>query len=120
MGGGVPPPFFLFFDSATFWIVLLGLIQRAYLLRLEKMPMKQHVPRPSDEMLYTIPPFESVTKKFFNSKASKQIACPRCGATLDFQESVQWQGPEHFVCSKCDKLLSVNLILKAMNDLGVK
>jgi uncharacterized paraquat-inducible protein A len=67
-----------------------------------------------------LPAFESVTQKFLSSPLSHKIECPNCGSVVDFSKGVLWQGPDTFACSRCDHLLSMRLLQRALKDLGIE
>jgi len=64
--------------------------------------------------------FQSVTRIFLASEKSKTISCPYCGNALNFDEEIEWMGPDAFLCGSCDKLLQISLIHRALRDLGVE
>ncbi|MDH4214927.1 MAG: hypothetical protein OEV85_13505 [Candidatus Thorarchaeota archaeon] len=66
------------------------------------------------------PRFTSVTRAFFASAASSQLHCPRCGASLNFAQGIEWVGPDSFTCSSCSQLVNIRLIQQALRDLGVE
>jgi transposase-like protein len=68
----------------------------------------------------TPPKFISITRAFFASTASKELQCPRCGASLNFAHGTEWVGPDSFTCSSCAQLINIKLIHQALQDLGVK
>jgi hypothetical protein len=63
--------------------------------------------------------FISITRAFFASAASRELECPRCGTPLDFTNAMEWIGPDSFICHRCDQLINIRLIQKALRDLGV-
>lgn len=67
-----------------------------------------------------LPAFESVTQKFLSSPQSYKLECPKCGSVVDFNRGVEWQGPDTFACSKCNHLLSIRLLHRALKDLGIE
>ncbi|RLI55609.1 MAG: hypothetical protein DRO87_04245 [Candidatus Thorarchaeota archaeon] len=82
--------------------------------------MREHVHDTRADIAPSSVVFESLTRRFLSSTMSHGILCPRCGASIDFHKAVEWHGPDHFSCTNCDQLLSKNLILRAINDLGLE
>jgi predicted RNA-binding Zn-ribbon protein involved in translation (DUF1610 family) len=66
------------------------------------------------------PAFESVTRRLLSSEKSAQIKCPSCGSIINFSMGVEWQGPDTFTCQVCERHLSMNLVHRALRDLGVE
>ena len=64
--------------------------------------------------------FASVTKRFVSSRNRTLIKCPSCGCVIDFKMGVEWQGPDTFTCGVCERHLSMNLVYRALRDLGVE
>ena len=72
-----------------------------------------------DPVVDTTLSFESFTAKFLSSPLSKQIQCPSCKNTIDFNGPVKWYGPDTFACGSCDRYLNMWLVERAMRDLGM-
>ncbi|MGD9397878.1 MAG: hypothetical protein PVJ05_15685 [Candidatus Thorarchaeota archaeon] len=66
------------------------------------------------------PAFESVTKRLMSSEKKSQIRCPSCGSIINFDMGVEWQGPDTFTCQVCESHLSMNLVHRALRDLGME
>lgn len=66
------------------------------------------------------PSFESVTQRFLSLPKRNQIKCPSCGNVIDFNMGVEWHGPDTFSCSVCDRFLSMQLVHRALRDLGIE
>jgi transcription elongation factor Elf1 len=81
----------------------------------KKVEQKNPIPEQNQ-----LPAFKSVTQKFLSSPESRKIECPNCGSVLDFSRGVMWQGPDTFTCSKCNHLLSIRLLQRALKDLGIE
>jgi len=64
--------------------------------------------------------FRSVTRDFLSSKRSKEMRCPSCGSTIDFESGIEWMGPDSFTCGSCNRLLNISMIQRALRDLGVE
>ena len=66
------------------------------------------------------PAFESVTRRLLSSEKGTCILCPSCGSVVNFDMGVEWQGPDTFTCQECKRHLSMDLVHRALRDLGIE
>ena len=88
--------------------------------KFKQKPARDLTRRESSKVVQRETGFRSVTRDFLSSKRSKEMRCPSCGSSLDFESGVEWMGPDSFTCGSCDNLLNISMIQRALRDLGVE